>query len=74
MFYKKKFSLFLKRFTEGFFDAEFKYDDGFPTLKKRSFVEPFWGFCYRVKDRILKKVVTESGFREKLMKPFIIPY
>ncbi len=39
---------------------------GMLILKKRSFAEPFWGFWDRVKDRTLKMVLAERGFRKKI--------
>jgi hypothetical protein len=42
--------------------------------KKRCFPEPFCGFCGRVKDRTLKKVPSESGFRGNPTEPFMILY
>ena len=42
--------------------------------KKRCLPEPFCGFCDRVKDRTLKKVLPKSGFSEKPTEPFIILY
>jgi hypothetical protein len=42
--------------------------------KKWSLAEPFWGFFSRVKGRTLEKVLPESGFCEKPMEPFTIPF